>query len=90
MARKLTITLPDELEAKIEAEAKARGTSVDAWALSVLSDAVLDVPRVPETQEDLEKELLKGLEGPGIPFTREELERRKAQLTARHTRSKAG
>jgi hypothetical protein len=91
MARKITISLSDELEARIEAEAKARGVqSIDEYAAMLLSEGLARVPRVPSDPRALAAELLKGLEGPEWTPTREEWERKKAAMLARHARSRAG
>ncbi|HYE60967.1 MAG TPA: hypothetical protein VD997_03135 [Phycisphaerales bacterium] len=90
MARKITISISDDLEARIAERAKARGLTLEECAAISLSESLIELPRVPATQKELEVELLKGLEGPGIAPDRAYWERKKAELVARYTRNKAG
>jgi hypothetical protein len=91
MARKITISVSDDLAELIEAQAKARGVaSVDECASLILAETLADIPRIPADRNALEAELLKGMEGPGIIPDAEYWERKKAELIARHTRNKAG
>ena len=91
MARKLTIPLSDSLEALIKAQAEARGSrSLDEAALAILTEALARPPQLPADPAEFEAELLKGLAGPGRTMTPADWEKKKADLAARHNRSKAG
>ena len=91
MARTISIPLTDALEAQIRAEAAARGSrSLDECALDLLKEALSLPARMPTDPGELEAELRKGLQGPHRAPTQEDWARKKADLAARHTRSKAG
>lgn len=91
MARKVTIPLSDDLEAKITAQAKARGTgSLDECVIAILNEALSAPPMLPASRDALAKELLHGLDGPDRTPSAEDWQRKKDELIARHGRSKAG
>jgi hypothetical protein len=89
MARKITLVLSDELEAKIKAEAEVAGQSVEDCVMLILMDAVEVAPPI-LSDERLKDELRKGLASPMSDWTEADKERAKADLLARHLRSKAG
>jgi hypothetical protein len=91
MEREITLHLSELLEARIRKEAAARGfRSLDECALALLREALLKPPQMPSDPDELEAELLKGLEGEPEFLTEEDWARMKADLIARHQRSKAG
>lgn len=91
MARSVTIPLNDALEALIAAQATARGSrSLDEAALAILTEALARPAQVPADAAAFEAEMLKGLIGPGRAMSAADWERKKADLAARHNRSKAG
>lgn len=90
MARKVTIPLSDALEARVQAQANARGTSLDECILSILTEALSDIPKVPEDREQLAAELRKGLASPAKQLSDDDWANKEASLIARHTRSRAG
>ena len=91
MARTITISVPDSLEALIQAQAAARGSrTLDECALAILAEALATPPVIPADARALETELRKGLNGDGRVPTADDWARKKADLAHRHPRSKAG
>lgn len=90
MSRSITIALPDALEPLLQEVARARGTSVEQAAVVLLGEVLRLPPRVPSDPDELERELIKGLEGPGWAPTAEEWAKRTQELIDRYGRSKAG
>jgi len=91
MARTITLSVPDSLEALIKAQAQARGSrTIDECALAILAEALATPPVVPADRHALEAELRKGLTGDARAPSADDWNRKKADLVARHPQSKAG
>jgi hypothetical protein len=91
MARKITISLSDALEARLQAEAEARGSqTLEDCAAAILDEDLEELQRLRMHDEAFKSELRKGIPGPGQPWTEADRERDKQALIARHSRSKAG
>lgn len=90
MARTITITVSEGLEALLREAARARGISLEQAAATMLLERLEGVPTMPTDPDELRRALDLGMEGGDVVMTREDWDRKARELGERHRRSKAG